>query len=97
MEHKLLSLPQPKKPAVPVHTYVILLRNGKTIDQKATSWVEVSEEDGSGVSYNFYMDKIRILTMEYSIVEAVICSDFCDVESVIAAIRRPKRRRIKKA
>lgn len=91
------NMPLNKKKPIPVYTYIVLLTNGKTLEQKATTWLESSDEDdGSGISYHFYMDKVRVLCLEYSLVKAVLCSEMCDVKAVLAAMRAPKKRKVSK-
>jgi len=87
-----------KKEAEPVFTYVILLDNGKTISQQATTWVENTGDEGEGIAYNFYLYKQRVLTLEFTEVRAVFNEQHCDVVSAIEALtyEKPKPKRKKK-
>lgn len=77
-----------KGPATePLLTFVILLANGKTITQTATSWHETTGDEGEGIAYHFYVHKTRVMTIEYTEVRAVFCSEYCDVQKVVSAMR----------
>jgi len=97
-EGRVLQLGQSKKKeAEPVFTYVIVLRNGQIIEQRATTWCELSGEE-EGINYSFYMHKIRVLTLEYTEIRSILCSEHCDVSAAIKALNyeKPKPKRKKK-
>jgi hypothetical protein len=99
MEPRLLSLPslQKKSPdARPVLNYVILLRNGNTISQKAQDWSELSGADDEGIAYIFYINKCRVLHLEFSEVRSVLCEEYCDVKSTLTALKNRRRKKVVK-
>ena len=98
-EGRVLQIGQSKKKELePVFTYIVLLNNGKTLSQQATTWFENTGDEGEGIAYNFFMHKQRVLTLEYTEVRAVFNEQHCDVVSAIEALTyvEPKPKRKKK-
>ena len=94
MERTLLSIPitpKLKNEPKPLLTYVILLDNGNTVEQKAHDWAEQSGDEGEGIAYIFFLDKKRVLHIEYSEVRAVLCAEHCDVAATLKALTAPKK------
>jgi hypothetical protein len=85
-----------KQEAKPLLTYVILLRNGNTIQQLAEDWSESSDEDGSGIAYSFYIKRQRVLHLEFTEVRSVMCREHVDVEATLQALRPTKAPRKRK-
>ena len=95
-ELRSLPLNGGRRPAAePLLSFVVLLNNGETITQAATSWSEHTDEDGAGIAYNFYVQRTRVMSLEYSEVRAVFCKEHCDVEQAVQSLRKRKRGRTK--
>jgi hypothetical protein len=86
------TLPLPKIERK-VNDYVILLRNGKTIQVVAEVYDIVVDDEGSPCLYRFYRNKITVLELEARGVEAIAESNSVDVTAVIAAVRHKPRKR----
>lgn len=86
------TLPLPKIERK-VNDYVILLRNGKTIQVAAEAYDIVADDEGSPCLYRFYRTKITVLELEARGVEAIAESNSIDVSAVISAIRHKPRKR----
>jgi len=76
-----------------VNDYVILLRNGKTIQLAAEAYDIVADDEGSPCLYRFYRAKITVLELEARGVEAIAEANSVDVMAIVAAIRHKPRRR----
>lgn len=88
------TLPLPKIERK-VNDYVILLRNGKTINVAAEVYDIVADDEGSPCLYRFYRTKITVLELEARGVEAIAESNSIDVSAVISAIRhKPRKRKV---
>lgn len=74
----------------PLLNFAVLLRNGQVLDQRATTWLEVTDDEGVGASYQFYVGKVRVMSIEYTEVRAVFCREHCDVDKAIRALRRKR-------
>lgn len=86
------TLPLPKIERK-VNDYVILLKNGKTINAAAEAYDIVADDEGAPYLYRFYRTKITVLELEARNVEAIAESNCIDVSAVISAIRHKPRKR----
>lgn len=86
------TLPLPKIERK-VNDYVILLRNGKTINVVAEAYDIVADDEGCPYLYRFYRAKIIVLELEARNIEAVAESNSIDVAAVISAVRYKPRRK----
>lgn len=86
------TLPLPKLERK-VNDYVILLRNGKTIQVAAETYDIVVDDEGSPCLYRFYRTKVTVLELEARGVEAIAEANSVDVTAVVAAIRHKPRKR----
>lgn len=78
-----------------VNDYVILLKNGKTIQVPAEAYDIIADEEGSPCLYRFYRTKVTVLELEARGIEAIAESNSVDVSAVISAIRhKPRNRKI---
>jgi len=86
------TLPLPKIEKK-VNDYVILLKNGKTINVSAENYDIIADDEGTAYLYRFYRGKIVALELEARNIEAIAESNSVDVSAVITAIRHKPRRR----
>ena len=86
------TLPLPKIDKK-VNDYVVLLKNGKTINLNAESYDIITDDDGAAVLYRFYRNKITTLELEARNIEAIAESNCVDVSAVFTAIRYKPRKR----
>lgn len=88
---RVLDLPKAEKR---LNNYIILLKNGKTIDVTAEIYDVVTDDDGNGLFYRFYKTKQPVLEIECVKIEMVADKSAVDVEAAIAAILyKPRKRR----
>jgi hypothetical protein len=88
---KVLDLPKAEKR---LSDYVILLRNGKTIEVKAEVYDVVTDDDGNGLLYRFYKAKHAVLELECVAVHMVADKDSVDVDAAITALLfKPRRKK----
>ena len=86
------TLPLPKIERK-VNDYVILLKNGKTIQVVAENYDIVADDEGCPYLYRFYKTKVIVLELEARGVEAIAEANSVDVSAVVAAIRHKPRSR----
>lgn len=87
---RVLDLPKPEKK---LSDYVILLKNGKTIDVKAEVYDVVTDDEGNGLLYRFYRSKHAVLEIECIKVDMVADKSAVDVDAAITALLYKPRRR----
>lgn len=86
------TLPLPKIERK-VNDYVILLKNGKTIEVPAEAYDVVADEEGTPCLYRFYRTRVTVLELEARGVEAIAEANSVNVTAVISAIRHKPRSR----
>ena len=88
---RVLEMPKSEKK---VNDYVVLLKNGKTVDISSEIYDIVTDDDGIPFLYRFYKAKHAVLEIEARIVEMVADKSAVNVEAAIQAIRyRPRKKK----
>ena len=88
--------PLPKK-AVSLNTYVVLLKNGKTLEVTADLFDNLfAGDDYMPVLYRFYRNKRIILEIEANDVRMIADKNDVGVEQAIAALKYKHYRRKKR-
>lgn len=94
MEPRVLSFNTQKKKEKPLREFCVLLPNGKTFEQRAHDFNEItmeSEESTATLCLAFYIDNQRVLALPYDPEMVIMDKAHTDVQAVMAAYKKPKR------
>jgi hypothetical protein len=94
MEPRVLPFSPSKKKEKPLREFCILLPNGKTFEQKAHDFSEItmeSEDATATLCLAFYIDQQRVLALPYNPEMVIMDKAHTDVTAVMAAYKKPKR------
>lgn len=80
-----------KKKEVPVHIFVVLLTNGETVEIEAESYYNIGDDEGNPIHFCWSKDKVTVLQLDASDIQAVVSKEHADWESILAAVKKKKR------
>lgn len=70
--------------------YLILLKNGETIQVVSETFECLPNDEGDPFCYRFFCDKKIVLEIEGGKIDAVLSENHVDTKSAIAAIKKSK-------
>ena len=100
MEPRVLAFNQQKKKEKPLREFLILLPNGKSFEQKAHDFAEITQETDDTTAtlcLAFYIDNQRVLALPFDPEMIIMDKSHTDVAGVTAAYKKPSRKRKPKA
>ena len=89
-EGRILQMSAVKKKVVPLHTYAILLTNGKQIEIEAESYHDVGTEDGTIVLYRWERERATVLQLDGDEVKVVVSKQVEGWETILNAVKNVK-------
>jgi hypothetical protein len=100
MEPRLLSINEPRKTGKPLREFLVLLPNGKSFEQTAHDFAEITQETDdttATLSLVFYVNQQRVLALPFDPEMIIMDKSHTDVAGVTAAYKKPPRKRKPKA